>query len=295
MDFNVSVVTRRGGRPKNEDRADYAQLKDSALFVLADGMGGHPDGEVAAEIATRTLIDSFHKEIGSSTLISPSEFLIAAFKKAHHRIIRYGTEQGLLDVPRTTAVACFVQNHKMWWGNCGDSRLYLVRDGALKACTVDHSFVKEKELGYGRAGLARPTEPTSRNALYTCLGSITLPVIDVTGPISVRSHDRLLLCSDGLWSALSQEKIVAVLGSDEMISSVAFNLVESALLASGKKSDNVTLIAVECLHRDENTTSVDKFVGLQNIFEQNNILESEIDNAINEINALLQKTDKMKK
>lgn len=295
MDFNVSVVTRRGGRPKNEDRADYAQLKDCALFVLADGMGGHPDGEVAAEIATRTLIDSFHKEIGASTLVSPSEFLITAFKKAHHRIIRYGTEQGLLDVPRTTAVACFVQNNKMWWGNCGDSRLYLVRDGALKACTVDHSFVKEKEVGYGRSGLVRPTEPTSRNALYTCLGSITLPVIDVTGPISVRSHDRLLLCSDGLWSALSQEKIIAVLGSNEMISSVAFNLVESALLASGKKSDNVTLIAVECQHRDEDSSTIDKFVGLQNIFEQNNMLESEIDNAINEINALLQKTDKMKK
>lgn len=289
MDFTLSVLTRRGGRSKNEDRADHTRTDSSALFILADGMGGHPDGEVAAEIAVRTAIELFHKEARSSTLADPSLFLSSALRTAHHRIIRYGTEQGLIDVPRTTAVACVVQQNKLWWANCGDSRLYLVRNGVIKLCTKDHSYVN-------RAGHSADAkrDAVSRNMLYTCLGSLSLPVIDVMGPYDLRPGDRVIECSDGLWGAVDDAKIALTLGQSPNITAAISLLVESALVTAGKGSDNVTVIGMEWMPNvsqepQAQSASGASHTNLHAIFADNSPLDTEIDASINEINETLQR------
>src|SRR5690349_7150527 len=101
MKFSVFQVSRKGGRLKNEDRMGYCYTRESGLFVLADGMGGHPEGEVAAQLALQT-ISALYQQKARPLVDDPGEFLSSAVMAAHHQIIRYASEKGMLDTPRTT-------------------------------------------------------------------------------------------------------------------------------------------------------------------------------------------------
>ena len=237
MKSSVFQISRRGGREKNEDRMGYCYTRESGLFVLADGMGGHPDGEVAAQLALQTVSALFQKE-ARPQVRSPSEFLATALMAAHHQIVRYASERGMLDTPRTTLVAAVVQDGAATWVHCGDSRLYIVREGELLTRTRDHSYLEQHTAGVIRL------EQINRNILFTCLGSPTKPVFDITGPVNLQQGDKFLLCSDGLWGSLPDADIVRQLSAKPVAEAVP-DLVEAALRIGGPHSDNVTVIAVE--------------------------------------------------
>ena len=237
MKFSVFQVSRKGGREKNEDRMGYCYTRESGLFVLADGMGGHPEGEVAAQIALQTTSALYQKE-ARPAIDNTAEFLTSALMAAHHQILRYASEKGMLDTPRTTLVAAILQGGAATWVHCGDSRLYVVRDGKLLTRTRDHSYAEQQHAGVIKL------EHVNRNILFTCLGSPTKPVFDVTGPIVLQQGDRILLCSDGLWGSLSDDEIVAQLAV-KIISDAVPDLVENALRIGGERSDNVTVLAME--------------------------------------------------
>jgi serine/threonine protein phosphatase PrpC len=196
MKFSVFQISRKGGREKNEDRMGYCYTRESGLFVLADGMGGHPEGEVAAQMALQTISALYQKE-ARPVVKDVTEFLSASLMAAHHQIIRYASEKGMLDTPRTTLVAAMLQGTSATWVHCGDSRLYVVRDGELLTRTRDHSYLEQQSAGVIRM------DRINRNILFTCLGSPTKPVFDVTGPVTLQQGDKILLCSDGLWGTLA--------------------------------------------------------------------------------------------
>jgi serine/threonine protein phosphatase PrpC len=240
MRFSVYQVSRKGGREKNEDRMGYCYTRDAGLFALADGMGGHPEGEVASQLALQTLAAMFQRE-AKPAVADPLRFLQEAIIAGHHQLLRYATEQALIDTPRTTVVACVLQGNAAFWAHCGDSRLYLVRGGKLLARTRDHSY---SELQETMAQVVPMGGRFNRNVLFTCLGSPGKPVVDTAGPMLMQPKDRVLLCSDGLWGTVSDTEIAEVL-SQRPISEAVPELVERALRTAGAKSDNVTAIAVE--------------------------------------------------
>ena len=237
MKFSIFQVSRKGGRELNEDRMGYCYTRESGLFVLADGMGGHPEGEVAALLALQTISALYQKE-ARPQVRNAGAFLGTALMAAHHQILRYASERGMLDTPRTTLVAAIVQGSTATWIHCGDSRLYLVRDGRLMTRTRDHSYMEQRTSGVVRLS------HVNRNILFTCLGSPTKPVFDVAGPVSLQQGDRLLLCSDGLWGSVPEDDIVRQLCAKPVAEAVP-DLVEDALRRGGPQSDNVTAIAVE--------------------------------------------------
>ena len=237
MKFSVFQLSRRGGREKNEDRMGYSYTRDAVLFLLADGMGGHPEGEMAAQIALQTLSNLFQRE-AKPDLPSAQGFLATGVMAAHHQIIRYASERGMMDTPRTTLVAGLVQDGELHWAHCGDSRLYVVRDGVLLSRTRDHSYIE------AQANAGASIEGVNRNVLFTCLGSTVRPMYDVAGPFKLREGDKVLLCSDGLWGSLSDEDITGMLATMPVGDAVPA-LVERALLTAGDHSDNVTVIALE--------------------------------------------------
>jgi serine/threonine protein phosphatase PrpC len=239
LKFNVFQVSRRGGRETNEDRMGYCYTREAGLFALADGMGGHPEGEVAAQIALQTLAALFQQE-ARPALEDPQRFLHDSIVVAHQQLLRYAASKGLADTPRTTVVACVLQGDQAWWAHCGDSRLYLVRDGKLIARTRDHSYSELQEA----LGRVAPGEPFNRNVLFTCLGSPGKPMIDCQGPLTMEPIDRLLLCSDGLWGSVEDGEIVQHLAVQPVTEAVP-DLVEEALRRGGTRSDNVTVLAVE--------------------------------------------------
>ena len=239
MKFSVFQISRKGGREKNEDRMGYCYTRESGLFVLADGMGGHPDGEVAAQLALQTISALYQRE--ARPLIADTvEFLSSALMAAHHQIIRYASEKGMLDTPRTTLVACILQGTGATWVHCGDSRLYVVRDAELLTRTRDHSYLEQQK---GEPNFIQ-TSRINRNILFTCLGSPTKPVFDIAGPVVLQQGDKLMLCSDGLWGSLTDAEIVKHLAS-KGVSDAVPDLVENALRVGGERSDNVTVLAME--------------------------------------------------
>jgi len=240
MKFSVFQISRKGGREKNEDRMGYCYTNSASLFLLADGMGGHPEGEVAAQLALQTISTLFQKE-ATPELADVRAFFNTAVMAAHRHIIRYAAEKGLADTPRTTLVVAVMQAGVVHWAHCGDSRLYFVRDGELLARTRDHSYLEQRQ---DARRLPSPPAAVNRNVLYTCLGSPTRPVFDITGPVPLQQGDKIMLCSDGLWGNLEDIDIVYHLGQ-KAVSMAAPELVELALMKGGPGSDNVTLVALE--------------------------------------------------
>ena len=240
MKFSVFQVSRKGGRKKNEDRMGYCYTRGSAIFILADGMGGHPQGEIAAQLTLQTVSALFQKE-AKPVLPNVGAFLKAAALAAHQSIVHYSIEKDMVDTPRTTLVAVVVQDGGASWIHCGDSRLYVVREGTLLVRTRDHSFLEQRQ----RITLAaKSQEPPNRNILFTCLGSPAKPVLDVVGPVALLQGDTLMLCSDGLWGSVNDEDIVYELAHRPVGEAVP-KLVEKALRKAGDTSDNVTAIALE--------------------------------------------------
>ncbi len=244
MRFSVYQVSRKGGRPKNEDRMGYCYTRSAGLFALADGMGGHPEGEVASQLALQTLSALFQRD-AKPTLKDPLKFLQEAVLAGHQQLLRYATERGLLDTPRTTVVACVLQGQSAYWAHCGDSRLYLLRGNKLVTRTRDHSYIELQGV-LAKSGKSLPPEGQrfNRNVLFTCLGSPGKPVVDTSGPLNMLSGDRVMLCSDGLWGTVSDELITEVMCT-RPISDAVPELAELALRNGGARSDNVTVLAVE--------------------------------------------------
>ena len=244
MKFSVYQVSRRGGRPKNEDRMGYCYTRSSGLFALADGMGGHPEGEVASQLALQTLSAMFQRD-AKPVLADPLRFLQDAVLAGHHQLLRYATDKALLDTPRTTVVACVLQGNSAYWAHCGDSRLYLLRGDKLLARTRDHSYA-ELHGAMLQSGQVPPPDGHrfNRNVLYTCLGSPGKPVVDTAGPVALQPGDRLMLCSDGLWGSVTDEVIIHQM-SQQPISDAVPELAEQALRNAGPRSDNVTVLAME--------------------------------------------------
>ena len=237
MKFSVFQVSRKGGRAKNEDRMGYCYTRASGLCVLADGMGGHPEGEVAAQLALQTISALYQKE-ARPTIVDTTEFLSLALLAAHHQIIRYASEKGMLDTPRTTVVAAILQGTGATWVHCGDSRLYVMRDGQLLTRTRDHSYLEQQNAGIIKISTA------NRNILFTCLGSPAKPVFDIAGPVTLHEGDKLMLCSDGLWGSLTDADIVRHMAG-KSVSEAVPEMVEHALRVGGPRSDNVTVLAME--------------------------------------------------
>ncbi len=240
MRFSVYQVSRKGGREKNEDRMGYSYTRDAGLFALADGMGGHPEGEVASQVALQTMSALFQRDC-KPTLADPLDFLQRSILAGHQQLLRYATHRGLLDTPRTTVVACLLQGDQAYWAHCGDSRLYLVRGGKLIARTRDHSY---SELQQALQSVVPMRDQPNRNLLFTCLGSPGKPLIDTAGPFSMQGGDRLLLCSDGLWGTVTDAAIVEQL-SRLSIGEAVPELVEQALRNGGVTCDNVSVMAIE--------------------------------------------------
>jgi serine/threonine protein phosphatase PrpC len=304
MRFSVYQVSRKGGREKNEDRMGYCYTRDAGLFALADGMGGHPEGEVASQIALQTLAALFQRD-SKPRLPDPMRFLHEAIISGHHQLLRYATQKALIDTPRTTVVACVLQGNTAYWAHCGDSRLYMVRGDKLLARTRDHSY---SELQQTMSQVVPIGERFNRNVLFTCLGSPGKPVVDTVGPLLLQSGDRVLLCSDGLWGSVDDDTIVEQL-SRRVISDAVPELVEQALRNGGAKSDNVSVLAVEWESAEDadsengiSTQSLGEEVFASTI--QASVLgqeagdeldEAEIDRSIREINEAIRRSSQNKK
>ena len=306
MRFSIYQESKQGSRKSNQDRMGYCFTRDALLMVVADGMGGHLQGDMAAQIAVQTVGTHFQR--GAKPLLkSPQRFLETSFLEAHNEILHYRDANKLPESPRTTIVACVVQNGAAWWAHAGDSRLYWLRSGEIIAQTRDHSKIQSMIT----QGLASPAELEThpdRNKLFNCLGSPAKPTVELSRKMSLKPGDALFLCSDGLWSAVSDQLIASSFAGNTVMRAVP-DLIYLALLEAGKDADNVTGIAVTWegsdLVEDSGgistltmplgaiTTTIQHVRPSSLDVSQDPMSDTEIERAIDEIRASIRKSNKL--
>lgn len=241
MQFTIYQESRQGDRSYNQDRIAYTYSRESLLLVVADGMGGHANGDIAAQVCVQLMIDGFQRE-AKPVLVNPARFLRDAVLRTHDALLSYAAQRSLDEAPRTTCVACVVQGGQAIWAHVGDSRLYLFRDGRRLARTTDHSkvqFLVDQGLISAKAALTHP----ERNQIYSCLGGTTEPVLDVGDRTRLVDGDLVVLCTDGLWSVVPEEELVARLTAGSVLDAGPA-LIADAERRGGGSGDNVSAIFV---------------------------------------------------
>ena len=299
MRFTIYQESRQGGRPNNEDRTTYCYSRDALLMVIADGMGGHHYGEIAAQIAVQTLADNFRHE-ATPNLADPFLFLQRGMTNAHHAILDYATRHHLADAPRTTCVACIVQDNIAYWAHAGDSRLYLMRGGKVITRTRDHSRIRIL-IEEGLLSEARAATHPDRNKIYSCLGSPSAPEIEFSRKTPLSHGDILLLCTDGLWGEIPGEEMARVLKGANIANALPL-LLDAAEHKAGHQGDNLSLVAARWeasygddvnsistldMSADEITTQMEEFG--RDPANKVDLSEDEIEKAIAEIRSAIEK------
>ncbi len=241
MRFSIFQQSLVGARRNNQDRVAYSYSKDALLLAVADGMGGHIKGEVAAEITITLLVERFQRN-ARTTLKNPYEFLSETLHAAHQAIGDYAEKDGLRESPRTTVVACVIQQGKAYWAHVGDSRLYFFRDGQLVTRTNDHSRVQQM-LDAGTITEAQAAIHPERNRIYNCLGGPQLPLVWLANPVPVKVGDTLMLSTDGFWAQLSIEEIADAISRQSIVDALPGSM-QLAEKRGGKRADNLTVVAM---------------------------------------------------
>ena len=241
MRFSIYQDSKKGGRKVNQDRMGYLYTRDSLLMVVADGMGGHARGEIASELTLQTIAALFQRQ-AKPMLSDPAGFLEESILSAHRELHRYRAENSLPEAPRTTIVACVIQQGLAMWAHAGDSRLYLIRGPRIATRTVDHSRVHHL-VSSGLISDEDAKDHPERNRIYNCVGAYVAPTVEISHPMALHSGDVVLLCTDGLWGALQDRQIVDFF-SDRTVMRAVPDLVAEALEAAGPEADNCTAVAM---------------------------------------------------
>lgn len=300
LPYEVMQESLIGGRKTNQDRVGYAFVNDTLLMVVADGMGGHQHGEIAAEIAVRVLIDRFNRE-AKIALNNPGHFLRVALEAAHATIGKYTRTHSLPDYPRTTCVACIVQHKIAYWCHAGDSRLYLLRKGHVYKRTRDHSRVQRLI----DAGLIREDQAMThpdRNKVYSCLGGDQMPTISLSEGTRLNPGDILLLCSDGFWGMLTSADIESGFSEESFKTSLP-KLIQKSLSIAAGHGDNLSVVGVEWPGVVEKLEYIDSAVTMPADFltrpiakptgeDSDDLSDEDIEKAITEIQTAIQKFSK---
>ncbi len=303
MRFTIFQESRKGSRKVNQDRIAYTFSRDTLLLVVADGMGGHAGGEIAAQIAVRLFIERFQQE-AKPILKNPLKFLQDTMLRAHAALGSYANQFSMLETPRTTCVCCIVQAGHAYWGHVGDSRLYLFRQGGLIGATKDHSKVQYL-VDQGIIGADEVVSHPDRNKIFSCLGGLVDPVIDLSRRTPLRNGDIIFMCTDGLWSVFDQREVATWLTSTPILTT-APKMMREGEKRGGADGDNLSAIVVrwgpETLS-DEPSTTITETLGLgefQTQLEQTltltdrkgsqrDLTDDEIEHAIEEIQSTIQK------
>jgi serine/threonine protein phosphatase PrpC len=242
MPYDIGQATDIGHRRKNQDRCAAAERSGAVLLILADGMGGHPKGEAAAETVVKTCSRLFRQ--AAMSVQDPPELLQQLLHAAHQEVIRFGRRRRPPVNPRSTAILALVSGSTLHWAHLGDSRLYLFRKGELAAQTVDHSYV-EKLRQQGVLSEQEMESHPFRNYVTRCIGGADVPPIPSSeGPVQLQQDDVIMLCSDGLWSQIEPALIGAALEGPGDLTQIITELVQRAVRAAAPSSDNVTALAV---------------------------------------------------
>lgn len=208
LDLEIALLSRKGGRARNEDACGHWTSDAGCCWVVSDGAGGHGGGDVAARTAVKTILSRF----ASAPEVSPGA-LTRLLTAANNAVVaEQQSSQALHDMRATGAVLLIDrQTGHALWGHLGDTRIYLLRQGRVHVQTRDHSVMQSMvEAGYGDVASLR--RHPGRNMLLYALGSVEdfHPAVTAS-PLVLEAGDVFLLCSDGFWDYVEETDMLRTL------------------------------------------------------------------------------------
>lgn len=225
-------------RETNED----SYVCDEALCMVADGMGGHAAGEVAS----RMTVEAVRASLASASAVDEVR-LRQAFADANERVFEKARSHEACAGMGSTASAAYVADGRCVWAHVGDSRIYLLRDGALAQITRDHSLVWDL-VARGAITQEEAAAHPKRNMLTRAIGVDAAVEIDA-GAFALQPGDQLLLCTDGLTNMVELSELERILAASSEPADKVDGLIDRALAAGGK--DNVTVVLVQYRAEDD--------------------------------------------
>jgi protein phosphatase len=226
---------------KLRDRNEDAVLVKDRLFVIADGMGGHRGGDVASSMAVDALADLNLPDQ------SPMARLVEEIRNVNRAVLKRGSAEQALRGMGTTLTAIFIEDGTAYLAHVGDSRAYLLRDGALQQLTEDHTLV-QRMVREGKITAEQADHHPQRNILTRAVG-----VDDELRPeeltMDIHPGDRFVLCSDGLTGMVEEDEIQDILESEAEPQAACERLVEAANRAGG--DDNISVIVVDVTNGED--------------------------------------------
>lgn len=240
--MKISYGTDVGlAREENQDSVYvHSFSSQSGLFIVADGMGGYEGGKLASSSAIKKISERVLNEFGPNlTGEQIKELLQVSIKEASEEIYKISSDNRELRGMGTTVVACIVSGGILYTASVGDSRGYLYTDGILNQITKDHSLVYDL-YSKGLISKEEARKHPQKNVITRAVGSESIVLIDTFETI-LKGDDIILICSDGLHTMVSEEKIIQILnvGGENM----AEKLINLANENGGK--DNITVITVK--------------------------------------------------
>jgi serine/threonine protein phosphatase PrpC len=257
INIDACVAQHQGDRKEQQDRVallPHPKGGGVALAVVADGMGGHTGGALAAQQVVHTARNNLEQFSARSE--SAQTMLEASLREAHMLIkaSRFINEKD----PHSTAVMLLLQPGRISWVHCGDSRLYRFRGDQLSYRTTDHSYV-EQLMAKGKITLEQAAVHPNRNILVTSLGGNDAPKIEFGETDDLQAGDTFLLCSDGLWGYFSDAELGSVLAAHSAREASDILINRSRTRAQGE-GDNVSVAILKLVEVPTKKT----FAGVRN-------------------------------
>jgi len=244
MKYDICKASRLGNRKSNQDRMGVVETRHAVLMVVADGLGGHSGGDLAAETVVNCAIRLFNS--ATHPIRNPGVFINEIYLRAQREVLSLANACQPPLQAKSTCVICIVQDGFAYWGHIGDSRLYVIRNGVVVIRTVDHSRVED----LFQQGVITEQEKTThpdKNLITRCIGSENQRPLPTIAPVfPLQRDDAILLCSDGLWSPLSDQDLISAVQKQNLHDAIE-GLASDAEETSYPHSDNISVVGFRWL------------------------------------------------
>ncbi len=239
MNFQVALLTNKGGRKENEDFCAFQEKDGYGCFLVADGLGGHRGGAMASHVTCDSILNAFVASPGAS-----ETHLLEYINHARHNLQTKIGETNDILAPRTTLVVMLTDNLTAIWAHIGDSRLYHFRDYKLVFQTRDHS-VPQQLANCGEIKQEEVRFHEDRNRLINVFDGNENNRIEFSlNPTVIKKGDAFLLCSDGFWEYILEAEMEKYLARSKTAKKWMALMKKRLLKRAVKNHDNYSALAI---------------------------------------------------